>query len=90
MFIVIGGCNLKIDKKYEPIVFTFFMAFGMSIFISFVLVSVNFGYSTIFLKIWMKIWSEAFVCAFPVAYFLPKGIRTLMKIITFVEGKDLK
>jgi hypothetical protein len=36
------------------------------------------------------IWSEAFVCAFPVAYFLPKGIRTLMKIITFVEDKDLK
>jgi hypothetical protein len=90
MFIVIGGCNLKIDKKYELIVFTFFMAFGMSIFISFVLVSVNFGYSTDFLKIWMRIWSEAFVCAFPVAYFLPKGIRILMKTITFVEDKNLK
>lgn len=79
---------MKIDKKYEHIVFTFFMALGMSIFISFVLVSINFGYSYTFFKIWLRIWSEAFVCALPAAYFLPKGIRKLMKTITFVGNKD--
>ena len=81
---------MKIDKKYEQIVFTFFMALGMSIFISFVLVSINFGYSSVFVKIWVRVWSEAFVCAFPVAYFLPKGIRKVMNTITFVEKKDYK
>lgn len=79
---------MKIDKKYEHIVFTFFMALGMTFFISFVLVSINFGYSNIFVKTWIRMWSEAFVCAFPAAYFLPKGIRKLMKTITFVENKD--
>ncbi|MCQ6279284.1 DUF2798 domain-containing protein [Bacillus sp. EB600] len=81
---------MKINKKYEQLVFTFFMALGMSIFISFVLVSINFGYSHTFFKIWVKIWSEAFLCAFPVAYFLPKGIKKIMKTFTFVESRNYK
>jgi hypothetical protein len=80
-----GGVSLRINKKYENLVFTFLMALGMSVLISFILVSINFGYNDRFLITWLKMWGEAFVCAFPIAYILPKGIRKVMKTITFVE-----
>jgi hypothetical protein len=79
---------LRINKKYEQVVFTFFMALGMSFLISFLLVSINFGFSNVFIKIWLKMWSEAFIFAFPIAYFLPMGIRKVMQFITFVENED--
>jgi hypothetical protein len=79
---------LRMNKKYEQVVFTFFMALGMSFLISFILVSINFGYSNVFIKTWLKMWSEAFICAFPIAYFLPMGIRKVMQLITFVEKED--
>lgn len=75
---------MKINKKFEQIVFTFLMALGMSTIISFVLVSINFGYSDVFVITWLKIWGEAFIIAFPTAYFLPRGLRRVMKVITFV------
>ncbi|MGG2917901.1 MULTISPECIES: DUF2798 domain-containing protein [Brevibacillus] len=78
---------VKINKKYEHILFTFLMALGMSCLLSFFMMLVNFGFDSMLLTRWLKAWPMAFSLAFPVAYFLPKGIRLLMKKITFVEGK---
>ncbi|MBD2868833.1 DUF2798 domain-containing protein [Paenibacillus arenilitoris] len=74
---------MKINKKYEPLLYVFLSALCMSLFISFILVSINTGYNDVFLKTWLRMWSEAFLCALPAAYFFPKGIRKLLKAITF-------
>lgn|GEM_PF-802349 len=79
--------GLKIKKKYEHVLFTFFMALGMSCFISFVMMLINFGFSSLLLAKWLTAWPIAFALAFPSAYFLPRGIRKLMKKITFVESE---
>lgn len=76
---------MKINKKYEHIIFTCLMGLGMSFLISFVLVSINIGYNDVFLGTWLRMWGEAFICAVPCAYFFPRGIKKVMKLITFVE-----
>lgn len=58
----------------------------MSFFITFVLVSLNTGYTDAFLAVWMKTWSQAFFCAFFGAYFFPIVIKQVMKKINFVEN----
>jgi Protein of unknown function (DUF2798) len=65
------------------------MALSISLFVSFVLVSINFGYDNTFLHTWLKIWSQAFICAFLGAYFFPRVIQKIMEKINFVE-KTLK
>jgi len=62
------------------------MALSMSIFITFVLVSLNTGYTQEFLSVWMKTWSQAFFCAFFGAYFFPIIIKQIMKKINFIEN----
>ena len=62
------------------------MALCMSIFITFILVSLNTGYTQEFLSIWLKTWSQAFFCAFFGAYFFPIVIKQFMKKINFVEN----
>ena len=76
---------LVINKKYERTLTIFFSAVCMTFFISFVIVSLNTGYNSMFFKTWMKTWGQAFLCAFLAAYFLPKGIKYLMGKINFVE-----
>lgn len=78
---------LKINKKYENIVFTFIMAFGMSCLISFFMMLINLGFSQFVFLNWLKSWEIAFVFAFPAAYFFPRVIRKVMRKITFVESK---
>nr|WP_282943660.1 DUF2798 domain-containing protein [Paenibacillus sp. RC67] len=53
---------------------------------SFFMMFINLGFSSILLGKWLSAWAIAFVIAFPTAYFLPKGIRKLMRNITFVEN----
>ncbi|MEI4529264.1 DUF2798 domain-containing protein [Priestia megaterium] len=60
------------------------MAFSISLFISFILVSINFGYNGKFLHTWLKIWSQALICAFIGAYFFPRGIQKIINKINFV------
>jgi hypothetical protein len=62
------------------------MAFCMSVFISFILVSINWGDNSVFLATWLKVWSQAFVCALFGAYFFPVLIqKNIMSKINFVE-----
>lgn len=79
------GC-IKLNVKYKNIIFAFLMAFSMSTFITFVLVSLNTGYTQEFLSVWIKTWSQAFFCAFFGAYFFPIVIKQVMKKINFVEN----
>ncbi|RNB83898.1 DUF2798 domain-containing protein [Brevibacillus nitrificans] len=79
---------MKIKKKYEAILFTFFMALGMSCIISFFMMLINFGFNAELLGKWLKAWPAAFMFAFPCAYMFPKLIRKyIMRKITFVESK---
>ncbi|MBD3919733.1 DUF2798 domain-containing protein [Paenibacillus sp. PR3] len=75
---------MKLNKKYEYILFTFLMAFGMSCIISFFNCVINVGFHEVFLEKWLAAWRNSFVIAFPAAYILPKGIRKLMKKVRFV------
>ena len=62
---------MKIHQKYKRVVFAIFMAFCMSLFITFILISLSNGYNEKFLSTWLKTWCEAFVCAFFGAYYFP-------------------
>ena len=62
------------------------MALSMSVFITFVLVSLSTGYTEKFISVWMKTWSQAFFCAFFGAYYFPIVIKQVMKKIKFVEN----
>ncbi|MED4753542.1 DUF2798 domain-containing protein [Brevibacillus choshinensis] len=77
---------MKINKKYENIVFTFLMAFGMSCLISFFMMLITLGFSHFVFLNWLKSWGIAFLFAFPAAYFFPRVIRKVMRTITFVES----
>jgi len=76
---------INIHIKYKNIIFAALMAFSMSIFITFILVSINNGYNETFLSTWFRTWSHAFICAFFGAYFFPRVIKKLMRKINFVE-----
>jgi hypothetical protein len=76
---------MKINVKYRNIIYPCLMAFCMSIFISFILVSINRGYDHQFLSAWLKTWSQAFTCAFFGAYFFPRVIQQIMRRLNFVE-----
>ena len=78
---------MKINKKYERVTFTFFMALCMSAIISFFMVLVNVGFRPELFGTWIATWGLAFLIAFPAAYVLPKAIGKLMKTISFVESK---
>ncbi|WP_281272021.1 DUF2798 domain-containing protein [Paenibacillus cellulosilyticus] len=60
------------------------MAFGMSCIISFFNCLINFGFQSMLLEKWLTAWGKSFVIAFPAAYFLPKGIRKLLRKVQFV------
>ncbi|HHP1115432.1 DUF2798 domain-containing protein [Bacillus cereus group sp. MYBK163-2] len=77
---------MKINKKFEPIIFNFFMILGISSIISFVMVSMNVGYTALFLKSWIKTWAIAFILAFLTSKLLPFVVKKIMKIFTFVEN----
>ncbi|MDR4328289.1 DUF2798 domain-containing protein [Bacillus pseudomycoides] len=77
---------MKINKKFEPVIFSIFMILGISFIISFVMASMNVGYTDLFLKSWMKTWGIAFVLAYLASNLLPFVVKKIMKIFTFVEN----
>ncbi|MGE8006285.1 DUF2798 domain-containing protein [Lysinibacillus sp. NPDC093216] len=66
---------MKINKKFEPLIFSVLMILGISSIISFVMTSMNVGYTSLFFKSWMKAWGIAFV------------VKKIMKIFTFIENE---
>ncbi|MED2497786.1 DUF2798 domain-containing protein, partial [Bacillus thuringiensis] len=59
---------------------------GISSIIYLVMVSMNVGYTALFLKSLMKTWGIAFVLAFLSSKLLPFVVKNIMKIFTFVEN----
>ncbi|KMY51399.1 DUF2798 domain-containing protein [Peribacillus loiseleuriae] len=76
---------MKINSKYRNTTYRFLSAFSMSLFMSFMIVSINYGYNSEFLPRWLKIWPLAFVCAFVGSFFLPKIVQRIMSKIEFIE-----
>jgi len=69
---------VKINKKFEPYIFTVIMAFGMSFMMSFVISLMNMGFVDHFFLIWIKSWVPAFFIALIPAFFMGKVARFVL------------
>lgn len=78
---------MKINIIYKRAIFALLMSFSISLLISFILVSINVGYNSIFLQAWLRNWGLAFLIAFIGAYFFPPVIQKIMLQINFENKK---
>ena len=69
---------MKINKKFEPYIFTVIMAFGMSIMMSFIISLMNIGFVDNFFLIWIRAWISAFFIALIPAFFMEKLARLVL------------
>ena len=78
-----------IDRKYQHIVFAFFMALLMSCLMSLVISIFNVGFANNILYIWLKAWSFAFTIAFPSVVIVSPVVRKLVSITLKQENLDI-
>ena len=70
-----------LDKKYQNIVFSFFMALFMSGIMSFVISVFNLGIiDGIFIK-WLQAWAFAFAVAFPTIIVVGPIVRKVVSLV---------
>ncbi len=69
-----------IDRKYQHIVFGFFMALLMSCFMSLVISIFNVGFVDNILYVWLRAWAFAFTVAFPTVIVVTPAVRKLVTI----------
>jgi hypothetical protein len=71
-----------IPKKYEVILFAFFMSLFMSGFMSLIITYINLGFVDSFIIIWLEAYWKAFLIAFPtiiiVVPFVKKAVGRLL------------
>lgn len=67
-----------IDKKYQHIVFAFFMALLMSCLMSLVITLFNVGPVSNLLSLWLQAWGVAFIVAFPAVVIVSTMVRKLV------------
>jgi hypothetical protein len=72
---------MKINKKFEPYIFTVIMAFGMSLMMSFIISLINIGFVDHFFLIWIRAWIPAFFVALIPAFFMRKLARLVLNRI---------
>jgi hypothetical protein len=72
---------VKLNKKFEPYIFTVIMAFGMSIMMSFIISLMNIGFVDNFFLIWIRAWIPAFFIALSPAFFMGKLARSVLSKI---------
>ena len=77
-----------IDRKYQDLVFAFFMSFVMSCFMSLVISILNVGFVNNILYLWLKAWGFAFVIAFPTIILVSPVIRKLVSVVIKDEVID--
>jgi len=70
-----------IARRYQPIVFAFFMALLMSCLMSFVISVANLGFVNNILFIWLRAWAFAFTIAFPAIILVAPVVRRLVDIV---------
>jgi len=76
-----------IDRKYQHIVFAFFMALLMSCLMSFVISVFNVGFVNNIFFIWLKAWSLSFTIAFPAVVIVSPAVRKLVSL-TLKQGEN--
>jgi hypothetical protein len=72
---------MKLNKKFEPYIFTIIMAFGMSLMMSFIISLMNIGFGDHFFLIWIRAWIPAFFIALIPAFFMGKVARFVLSRI---------
>lgn len=75
-----------ISKKYEHVVFAFFMALLMSCFMSLVISVFNVGWVDGIILIWLKAWGFAFCVAFPTVVLVAPIVRKFVSML--VDSSD--
>ncbi|MDG2154358.1 MAG: DUF2798 domain-containing protein [Gammaproteobacteria bacterium] len=70
-----------LPKKYQPIVFSFFMALLMSGLMSLVVTTFNMGLVSNLVVIWLKAWGVAFSVAFPIIIVVTPIVRKLSDLV---------
>jgi hypothetical protein len=78
-----------IDRKYQHIVFGFFMALLMSCFMSLVISIFNVGFVDNILYIWLRAWAFAFTVAFPTVIVVTPAVRKLVTITLKSKNPDI-
>ena len=71
----------QLDKKYQHLVYSFFMALLMSFIMSFIISVYNMGFISNILVIWLKAWGFAFFVAFPVVLLVSPTVRKLVNLV---------
>lgn len=72
-----------IPKRYETVVFAFFMSMMMSFLMSGVVTFINLGLVDNFLILWLRAFSRAFVVAFPCVLIVVPFVRKIVaKLVT--------
>jgi len=66
-----------IPRKFQPIVFAFFMGLLMSCLMSFVVTTFNVGLVDNLIALWLKAWAVAFSVAFPTIIVVAPVVRKL-------------
>ena len=79
--ILISEFAAVIDKKYQHLVFAFFMALLMSCFMSLVISIFNVGFVSHILTIWLNAWGFAFVVAFPTITLVIPVVRKMVNLV---------
>ena len=70
-----------IPRKYESVVFGFFMAFMMSGLMSLIVTAFNVGVVNNLVSIWLRAWGVAFSVAFPTIILLAPLVRKLSEVV---------
>lgn len=75
---------MKINKKYEPLLFSVFMALGMSFFMSFFMLLIKMGIKPSFFKALISEWALGFAISLIPSFILPPLISKILK--NFING----
>ena len=75
-----------ISKKYEQLVFAFFMALLMTCVMSLAISIFNIGLVDGILSIWLKAWGFAFCAAFPTMVIVSPMVKRLVKLVINDNG----
>ena len=70
-----------IPKKYEMIVFAFFMSLFMAGFMSFVVTLINIGFVEGLVWFWLEAYWKAFIIAFPTIIIVVPRVRKVVGML---------
>ena len=74
-----------VPRKYQKLVFAFFMSLLMSCIMSFVISVFNVGLVSDIVLVWLKAWAFAFAVAFPTIVMVAPLVH---KLVTLVLEKE--